>query len=199
MKKISLFIFLVIGQFAYSQEEFFGDNTGMSISMLHGVSDQSITATGGGIGVHFKNGVTSSIGVATSNSIVSLGYLVNADSETNPNPIRPYIGISYALFNAGSIWAANFDLIKCFNIHSNFPFSIDGSASPQMISSNDNNSSNSLFDTSKMFEMNTVFGLGYKHALFAKNAVYPIIGLNYTFDINGNKFYSVAIAVNFNL
>lgn len=200
MKNFCLIVCLFLSQLIYSQEEFFGNKSGISFAILHAVSNQSTSVTGGGLSIHFKKGAVAGFGVVDSNPSLSLGYLFSStpiDMEVNRNPTKIYMGLAYSYAEKYKIWGSNFSVIKCFNMDSNFPFSISGSTSPQLVKSRTRGIYNSSSTT--ISDVTFVFGVGYNQAFFAKNDFVPVVGFHYSLDANDNKMYSISVAFNFNM
>jgi hypothetical protein len=177
MKK-NKFLLFVLGIFctlsAYSQEEFFNDKTGLTVS---GSTDFS-TVSGGGLSLHLKNGLIFHGSHDESHyvSLTSLGIGFIARNKNNTNGIEGIVDFSYGFMsNDYSIAGVNMGLIQRFFPRSNNPFSLSAIVG---------------FSTSNYYNnqgLNIVPTFAYTQTFFANSAIYPVIGISYSFPINSSN------------
>jgi hypothetical protein len=176
----------------YSQEEFFKNNTGLSVS---GSTDFSYVY-GGGLSLHLKNGVifSGSHDESHDESLTSIGIGYIARNKNNINGIEGIIDLSYGFMSDGYKMAGvNMGLNQMFFSKSNSPFSIRASVS---------------FLTSTYYNklgLTIVPTIGYTQSFFVNNPIYPVIGItyslpmNHSYDSNEMGFFLFHVGLNIKL
>ncbi len=163
----------------YSQEEFFGNINGLTLSgsLNFNNSIQTETKTGG-LSLYLKNGLifSGSYSKIDNNEFVqaNFGYLFN--NSKNDNGLKGLIGISIGnLFNNYKILGLNMGTTQVFYRKSNFPFSLAGVATLAIGFEED------------LLRPYAGLSLGYTQSFFANGSVYPVIGISKSFIIGQNS------------
>lgn len=169
------FALLVLGTICtlsiYSQEEFFKNNKGLTVS---GSTDFSYL-NGGGLSLHLKNGVIFSGLHSESHdeSVTSVGIGYIARNRDNVNGIEGILNLSCGLMSGGyKLAAVNMGLYQMFFSKTNSPFSLGASVS---------------FSTSTYYRnqgLSILPTIGYTQAFFANKSIYPVIGVTYSLPLN---------------
>jgi hypothetical protein len=179
MKTTHIIFILLLSYFSIiglkAQEEFFGNQNGLSVSGLNGFESKT---RGLGMSFYFKNGVF--LGVAQSGNkdldiymtSLTLGYL--ADLGANDKSLKAGAGLSLGFLRSYKLVSLDFALIKCFFGESNFPLSLSPSFSIEKAFS---------LHQENTGVMTTVLGISYTQAFFAKNKFYPFLGFSKMFGI----------------
>ncbi len=177
MKKIRL-ILILLGIFAtcvYSQEEFFGNKNGLTISGTAGVNQNiEVENKTAGLSLYLKKGliISGSYSKISNTDFVqaNIGYLFN--NSKNDNGLKGLIGISFGnLFNNYKILGFNMGTTRVFFRKSSFPFSLGGVATVALGFQDD------------LLSPNAGLSIGYIQSFFAKGWVYPVIGVSKSFII----------------
>jgi len=169
----------------YAQEEFLGDKSGLTASYSQNFSfnttlnsDEIVRVRQ--LGLYFKNGLMLAGGYSDLNLrefyAASIGYLCN---HSDNNKIKCYLGASYGeLIDQYKIASFGVGLTKAFFPNSSFPFSLNAS-----------NALNLCFVNNSIITQHTA-GIGYTQAIFAKNQLYPVIGISksFVFADDNNKY-----------
>jgi hypothetical protein len=183
---------------AYCQEEFFGNNNGLSLAYLQGFN---INAKAAGLSMFFKKGIILGFGFenAYNTTAPSASVLYYPNWGVDSILLKTAIGPSFTNFQDQFIVSFNTGLVRCFYNESRFPFSINASFSPQ-ISFIKNPPSNGYFpgELEKFNkELSLVIGGGITQAFFKNNYAYPFIGLSVAHDISSKiNFFSAVVGVN---
>jgi len=175
MIKIRFIVFLVIifcTLPCFSQEEFFGNNAGLSVS---GTTDFS-NIYGGGLSIYLKNGIIftgSSANIYNINlKSLGIGYIIS--NKNNENGTNGLIDFSYGFMpNGYKITSVNMGLYQIVFPKSNFSSSIGASASIS-----------SIFGEYHHEGFNLGFIFGYSQSFFNNNPIYPVMGITYELPIN---------------
>jgi hypothetical protein len=182
------FILLVIGMLcmlsSYAQEEFFGNNSGLSIS---GATSDFSKIYGGGLSLHLKNGLVFSYSSVFSldyiPTIVSVGYLIDLNKHSTESKLNAFISLSdittlsYLFQDVGYISPAIGIIYTSFN-KINYPTSLGISASLYFYRYN--------FDQIDQ----SYFNLYFAQAFFARSTVYPVIGMAYSLPLKQPNGYT---------
>jgi len=156
----------------FSQEEFFGNNTGLSVS---GTTDFS-NIYGGGLSLYLKNGLFFSGSSANVYNInlksLGIGYIIS--NRNNENGTNGIFGLSYGFMpNGYKITSVNMGLCQILFPRSNFSSSLGASASISNIFGEYHHEG---------FNLGVIFG--YSQSFFNNNPIYPVMGITYELPIN---------------
>jgi len=175
IKTLLLTLGIVCTFTCYAQEEFFGHNTGISVS---GSSDFS-TNNSADLSLYFKNGLFLSgslllfHGGLETPTIATIGYLFDLNKRNKENKLNAYVSLSEISKIPGlsesfrSISPTLGIMFTSFQNH-NYPTSLGLSASAY------------LEDLDFKDLDRSTFSLYFAQAFFAKNTVYPVVGLTYS-------------------
>jgi hypothetical protein len=179
MKKIKLVLF-VLGMLctlsSYAQEEFFGNNTGLSVS---GTTDFS-HIYGGGLSLHLKKGLIFSYSSVNGSgyipTIVTIGYLFDLNKKSEKDKLNAFVSLSdvttlSGLFQyIGYVSPAIGIMYTSYN-KINYPTSLGISATAYFYKV--------YFNRIEESFLNFYFA----QAFFATNTVYPVVGLTCSLPI----------------
>lgn len=170
----------------YAQEEFLGDKSGLIASYSQNFSfnttlksDEIIRVRQ--LGLYCNNGLMLSGGYSAVNQhdfyLANIGYLYNHDDN---NRIKCYLGVTYGeLIDQYKVASLGIGLIKALFPNSSFPFSLSVS-----------NALN-VFFIDKSIDSQHTASIGYTQAIFAKNTLFPVIGISKAFVFaDDNSKYS---------
>jgi hypothetical protein len=193
-----LSLFLYPSVYIYGQEEFFGNQNGLSLSYLNGLSlsypeGLNFLASAVGFSTYIKSGIVIGMGLEkVDDEIFPLAnIIIYPDLGTSQIHLKSCFGVSYAFAKNHHLVGLNMGLIKCFFPESDFPFSINGSFSAQ-----------TGFANNKEIGLNIipVIGFGFTQAFFAHHKLYPLIGFSKTYELDTkSNLFSVIIGINMKL
>ena len=185
IKSILLAISILCTFSGYAQEEFLGNRSGLTGSYSQNFSfnttlnsDEIIRARQ--LGLYFSNGLMLSGGYSNLNQYnfyaANIGYLYNHDDN---NRLKCYLGATYGeMLDQYKVASLGIGLSKVIFPNSSFPFSLNAS-----------NALN-LFFVHENFGSQHTASIGYTQVFFAKNTLYPVIGISksFVFADNDNKY-----------
>jgi hypothetical protein len=175
MKNFIYLLLLLIFPSVYAQEEFFGNNNGLSLSYLQGFIEDVDHISGITLNAYFKKGIAAGFGVQHIDNytypMAAVAYYIIPKSGLN-YPMGS-IGLSYANIESTNIVGVNFGLMKCFFPDSHFPFAMNGSFSLQTEIGDEDLTG---------YTLDQVIGIGYVQAFFANKRLYPFVGISYAFE-----------------
>lgn len=189
--KLFLILLLLVSSInIYSQEEFFGDQNGISAFYLNGLGSKYSDANAAGVSAYFKKGFGVACGYVSeadrSSAVIGLSYFFK--DKLNESPVVA-LGISYVPgYDMAQI---NFEVFKTLFVKSGFPASLSGGVSMNILQSKNDNT---------FSDLNIVFGLDYTQAFFAKSKIYPFTKISYaSVLLDSNYMFSATIGLNFKL
>jgi len=185
---IALFLILFPLTHSYSQEEFFGNTDGVSLLYLKGMDAQAI-----GISGYFEKGFITgmSLNKVEGITVPSLVFLICPDWRNEYKYTKLAFGPSYSYINKVHVFGLHLAISGIFFSTSNFPFSITGSGSTNLPLGIGVSSSSGVIP---------VFGLGYTQAFFARENVYPYLGISYSHSTEANSYFPfLTVGLNFKL
>ena len=191
MKKLTYFVLLFLFPCIYSQEEFFGNQNGLSGSYLQGLN---VNQTYGiGLSAYFKGGFLVGLGYQnvdnTASPLVTIAFYPY--SENGLKFLKPVSGLSYSKVMDYHIWGISLGVYKDFFTTSNFPFALNSSFSLFVIHSR---------EPYKDVIMNPTLGIGYIQTFFAKSTLYPFIGLSGAYEnYYKSHLFSAMVGINVRL
>lgn len=158
-----------------AQEEFFGNRNGLSLSYSNGIKQDEKSV---GASLYIKNKMLIGINTVTVYNRTYPFFSVLACPHWAENTGIPKFGygLTYGYVEENHIIGLNLILTQPLLTESKFPLSIQGSIIVSAVLNNFNN---------RQFDLYPAVGLGYTQAFFAGNQVYPLIGLSYSYDLNG--------------
>jgi len=184
MKNIRLMLlaFAVLYTFSgYAQEEFLGNKSGLTASYSQNFSFNTTLNSNEivrvrQLGLYLKNGLILSGGYSDLNLrefyAANIGYLYNHNDN---NRIKCYLGVSYGeLMYQYKMSSLSLGLSKAIFPNSSFPFSLNAS-----------NALNVYFIDKSIITQHTA-SIGYTQAIFAKNTLFPVIGISKSFVFADN-------------
>jgi len=200
MIKKTFFLLVLFSSNIYCQEEFFGEQNGVSIAYLKGFNTSFENINGAGLSAYFKKGIGASVGCQVVDNLysplVSVFFYTNKFSKTNTLLIAN--GFTYEQTESYNFAGFTTNLIKCFFCKSSHPASINGLISVFMSLDMKSRSANEYIGTNE--KIIPVVGLGYKQSFFTNKTVYPIIGISDAYNISGGiNIFSVNIGLNIKL
>lgn len=160
---------------SYAQEEFFINNTGLSVS---GSSDFSALSSGG-LSLHLKNGLIFSgsilLPIEGSNipAITTIGYLLDLNKKSEKNKLNAIISLSNISYNLGSVGyiSPTLGILYTSFQNDNCPTTFGLSTSAYFYKFN--------FDYIEQSNLTFYFA----QAFFAQKRVYPVVGLTYSIPL----------------
>lgn len=178
-----------------AQEEFFSNRAGLSLTNSKQFSsDMNVL----GLSYSTKHGFIFSGSYAASyNSEImteSLGYLLYDHREGHGNT-KGLFGLSYSQLLQTDKRFINLGLgvSQVFFPKTNFPFSISGSGSYNKLL----NYYHSYYNTYSGYDIG--FSIAYTQTFFAKNRIYPLVGITKSFEVTNGKTQSLFLNVGFNI
>ena len=199
MKKVKIML-LALGVFctlsSYAQEEFFGNNTGLSFSGSTNFTD----TYGAGLSLYTKKGwilstAFSEPGGGSNLTAFSIGYLKDISKKEDEVTSKLIMGLIYSdsnLFNAGyRLFGPNLGMSFVMAQKSNFPLFF-GAACYAYLG----------YETKAYDGFSSGLLLNYTQSFFAKNAVYPFVGLSYSIPLtqaNGDGSFLFHVGLNIRL
>lgn len=125
--------------------------------------------------IYTESGFAAGIGVQENDeySIARFAIGFFRKAKNNGDLIKFGLGLSYGFYRDFHIITIDLNYYKVFYPHSQFPFMLNGVVSPQI-----------GFRAGRFGEIQLipVFGLQYAQAIYAKNVVYPVIGIGGAID-----------------
>jgi len=173
-----------------AQEEFFGNRNGLSLSYSTGIKQDEKSV---GASLYIKNKMLIGINTVTvyNRTYPFFSVLACPHWGDNLNRLKFGYGITYGYVEENHIIGLNLLFSQPFMAESNFPLSIQGSIAVSTVLNKYDNS---------QFDLYPAVGIGYTQAFFAGNQVYPLIGLSYSYDLNGNADqFSAHLGINIKL
>jgi len=190
MKKVFVFLLVIISAHCSGQEELFGDQNGLSYTCMQSYVDGEIPNTAFSLSVLVKKHVSISAGMLhidhTTHPIFGLTFL--SKPNKGKNTIRLFLGFTYLKIFDNQFGGVSFGLFKRFFPESKFPLALTSGFAGQVPIQKDQFSDVNISPT---------FGLHYTQGLFARNSIYPIIGFGSTYIIESNSLsYSAMLGIN---
>jgi hypothetical protein len=189
--KLQLLIWsILIAISSNAQEEFYGNNQGVSLYGGTCINDYFT----GGLSIYFNSGIilSESYQEISGHPYRGLGisYLFNNNNNNNSN-LKGLIGISYSAFerisNEEGLMSLNAGLYNLLFKESNFPSSVGAN----FIIALEN-------ESFRIDQMHLGIVFSYKQSFFVNNRVYPIIGISYSLPIKyiyNNLFFNVGLNI----
>jgi hypothetical protein len=182
---------------SYCQEEFYGNHNGLTLAYLQGFNAK---ANAVGFSTYFKKDLILGVGLETVNNMVfpTFSLFICPSWKDDSSHLKVGFGPSYAHVRNLHLIEFNVGIVRCFFSDSNFPFSINGSASIQVaIKKEPANPYMDNIDGKYSRDFVPIIGYGYTQAFFAKNNVYPFIGISNGFSLDSNiNVFSAIIGLN---
>ncbi|MBN2349669.1 MAG: hypothetical protein JXJ22_12555 [Bacteroidales bacterium] len=186
MKKLVYIFLLFLFPCIHAQEEFFGNEPGLSFLYMRGIHHEIRPIYGIGGSMYFKNGLSLGGGLEQTGTLnypfASIVYYVKSGYERiYPNAA---LGLNYTEIGPTRFFGLSAGYIRYFSLVENYPFSITGTLEIQI--------AYTQLDESTI-EGTPVVGLGYTQALFTNSKVYPVLEIAPSFDMKNNEFLLLAI------
>jgi hypothetical protein len=190
MKKALPVFLVVFPLFIYCQEEFFIDQNGFSLGAgrnLNGPAENYSIAASAFVNRSIAISAGYSQNDESSSRLVGLAFYTGA--KNTKYQIKNYLGLTYGSTEDFRLVGLTFGVYKVFFPENNFPFSINGSFLAQTAFKRSGDLNN--------FELVPFFSFYYLQGIFAKNVIYPVVGIGGTFNINDSDvYYSGFVGIN---
>lgn len=201
MRSYLFFLLLVIltnhSLKTFGQEEFYGDQNGLSFTYLKSLNEN---AYAGAVSVYLKKGF---ILGATLESVYNYQYpgfsfLVCPGWRVDTNHIKFAFGPTYAYIMEHHILGFDVGIVPCFFTKSNFPFSLSLALSTTFDLTKTQSPDPYLANSGREFI--PVVGFGYIQAFFTKSNIHPFIGIGNAYSLESKEnFFSAMAGLNIRL
>jgi len=199
IKVILLIISVFFSIDCFTQEEFFFNRSGLSVSDSKELGSELNVL---GLSYYSKHGFFFTGAFAASDKSESLseslGYLFYNHTEEGKGNTKGFLAFSYShsLYEDSRFINMHLGVIHVFLQKSNFPFSISGSS---YYSKHLGYSSSYGYYTGYSSNYDIGFSIAYTQTFFAKNRIYPVIGITKSFQVTNGKTQSLFLNLGFNI
>jgi hypothetical protein len=199
IKVILLIVHVFFSFECFAQEEFFFNHSGLSVS-----DSKQLNSDVNSLGISYlsKHGLFFSGAYTASDKYESLteslGYLFYNHTDEGKGNTKGLLALSYthSLREDNRFINMHLGVIHVFLPKTNFPFSISGSS---YYSKHLGYSSSYGYYTGYSSNYDFGFSIAYTQTFFAKNRIYPVIGITKSFQVTNGKTQSLFLNVGFNI
>jgi len=180
----------------YSQEEFFSSHDGISLIYLDGFNENAYAI---GMSTYLKKGIIIGLGFESVNNIQYplFAFLICPNWGSDSSFYKFGFGPSYSQIQENHIIGFTLGIVGGLFKESKFPFSINFSFIPQVILIKNKSSLSSMKYSNEFIP---IISYGITQAFFAKNNVYPYIGISNAYEIEyKTNFFSANVGINIKL